>query len=69
MTTLNEMTVEHLGPDATDEDLEQFKDWARELMARDGLSESTAIDTLWNDGDYFSKASELGLHPDVGPLE
>jgi hypothetical protein len=61
MTKLNEMTTEHLGQDATDADLDQFKGWARELMARDGMSESDAIDTLWNDGDYTSKAAELGL--------
>jgi hypothetical protein len=69
MTKLNEMTVEHLGQDATDADLDQFKDWVRELMARDGLSESSAIDRLWGSGDYLSNASDLGLCPEVGPLE
>ena len=62
MTTLNEMTVEHLGDAATDQELAEFKGWARELMARDGMSESDAIDSLWNDGDYVSAAARLGLN-------
>jgi phosphoribosylamine-glycine ligase len=69
MAKLNEMTAEYLGPDAAPEDLEQFKDWVRELMARDGYPEWEAIDALWGDGDYLRNAVELGLRPDVGPLE
>lgn len=60
-TTLSALTAEDLGQDATDEDLEQFRGWARDLMRRDGLTEREAISTLWNDGDYLSKASQLGL--------
>jgi hypothetical protein len=69
MMTLNELTPEHLGEIATLEDVEQFRDWARELMARDGLNESDAIETLWGGGDYYARAIDLGLRPEVGPLE
>ena len=62
MATLNEMTAEHLGQDATDEDVAQFIGWVRELMARDGTAEASAIDTLWANGDYLSNAAKLGLN-------
>jgi hypothetical protein len=58
---LSDLTVEHLGQDATDQDLEEFKGYVIRLMARDGLSESDAIDAIWGDGDYLSNAKRLGL--------
>lgn len=58
---LNEMTTEHLGHIATDDDLAEFKAWTRTLMERESLTEEEAIDTLWGDGDYFSNAVRLGL--------
>jgi len=58
---LNEMTPEHLGDIATDDDLREFRNYVEALMERDGLSESDAIAAIWDDGDYYSAAIRLGL--------
>jgi hypothetical protein len=58
---LSDLTTEHLGQDATDEDLEEFKGYVARLMARDGLSESDAIEAVWGEGDYIGNATRLGL--------
>jgi len=64
MTTLHELTVEHLGPEATEGDLAQFRDWTRELIERgDATTEQEAVDLLWGGGDYYANASRLGLTP------
>ncbi len=62
MTTLNSLTIEHLGEDATEQDLLQFGEWVLGLMDRDGLSEQDAIAAVWGDGDYISAATRLGLN-------
>lgn len=62
MTTLNDLTIEHLGDDATAQDLAQFKGWVRELMARDEMTDEDAIDALFGDGDYLANAQRLGLN-------
>lgn len=61
MATLNEMTVEHLGDDATEQDLAEFKGYVIDLRERTGMSEADAIAAVWNDGDYISAAERLGL--------
>lgn len=61
VTRLSELTPEHLGDVATEDDLTEFKHYAEALMERDGLSESDAIAAIWGDGDYFSNAVRLGI--------
>ena len=57
-----DLTIEHLGSDATEDDLERFRGWCRELMQRDSiLTEKEAIDMLWGNGDYAENAKWLGL--------
>lgn len=59
---LQDLTVEHIGADATDDDLELFRHWCETLMARDGLSEEEAIAALWGQGgDYLANSAALGL--------
>ena len=61
-TTIRDLTAEDLGQDATEQDVREFAGWARQLMAADdSLTESDAIATLWNDGDYLTAAQRLGL--------
>ena len=55
------MTTEHLGPDATDADLAEFRTWVRQLMQLRSLDEQTATDLLWGDGDYEANAFRFGL--------
>ena len=59
---LRDLTVEHIGPDATDDDLELFKHWCETLMTRDGMTEADAISALWGQsGDYLANSAALGL--------
>jgi predicted phosphodiesterase len=58
---LNEMTPEHLGDIATEDDLREFRDYVEALMDRDGLAEEDAVAAVWGDGDYYSNAISLGL--------
>lgn len=57
------MTVEHLGPDASEGDLIEFRGWVRDLMTERNLSEEEATDLLWGDGDYLANAFRFGLFP------
>lgn len=52
MTTLNEMTVEHLGDTATETDLEQFKAAVERYMDEHDVDETDAIDAVWNNGSW-----------------
>jgi hypothetical protein len=58
---LSDMTTEHLGDIATEDDLREFRNYVEALMERDGLSEQDAIAAVWSDGDYYSSAIRLGL--------
>lgn len=61
MTTASEMTIEHMGQDATQDDLDRFRELVAELMRSDGISEEDATAALWGDGDYMSNAVLMGL--------
>lgn len=61
VTKLSEMTPEHLGDIATEEDLTEFRNYVEALMDRDGLDEASAIQAVWGDGDYYSNAIRLGI--------
>ena len=61
VTRLNQMTPEHLGDIATEDDLTEFRNYVEALMERDGLDEADAINAIWGDGDYFSNAVRLGI--------
>jgi hypothetical protein len=52
MTTLHTLTVEHLGPAATDTDLHEFRLTIDRILPAFGYDEESAIDWLWGDGDY-----------------
>lgn len=49
--TFRQMTVEHLGDNATEHDLADFRAACEAIMA-DGYSETEATDIVWNDGDW-----------------
>jgi hypothetical protein len=54
MTTLREMTVEHLGNEATESDLTEFVEAVDRV--RDGFAtEAEAIDYVWNDGEWTTR--------------
>lgn len=59
MTTASQMTIEHLGPDATERDLRGFRRAVARLMERDALTEQEATDLLWGNGDYYRRARKL----------
>lgn len=62
MTTLATLTPEHLGSDATAEDVAEFTGYVEELLARrPELAEEDAIGLVWNDGDYLAAARRLAL--------
>jgi hypothetical protein len=58
-STFRDMTPEHLGATATDDDLDFFRRACREAMVRQGLSEAAATDYVWNDGDWYARAAEI----------
>ena len=57
-STYREMTVEHLGPDADEGDLEYFRH-ACELLVQRGLSEQQATAQIWGDGDWYRHATRV----------
>lgn len=62
MTTLATITREHLGGDATAEDVAEFAGHVEELLARrPELDEAEAVEVVWNDGDYLAAARRLAL--------
>lgn len=56
-----ELTVEHLGPSATEEDLVIFLTWMNILKETEDISEDDAVSLLWGDGDYIENARRMGL--------
>lgn len=55
-STYRDMTVEHLGSDATPADLELFQRACRTLVERNGMPEDTATDVVWNGGNWYVAA-------------
>lgn len=56
-----EWTVEHLGAEATEEDLAEFVALAGKLAERDGITAEEAGELLYGNGDYRRNAVRLGL--------
>jgi len=55
-----DMTTEHLGPDATDDDLEDFRAICREAERLHPEIEDITNE-VFGDGDYFRNAKRLGV--------
>lgn len=60
-TTASRMTIEHLGPDATNEDLRNFQQAVRHYQLREDATEQEATDVVFGDGDWMRNAHRLGL--------
>ena len=60
-TIASDMTIAHLGDEATEADLEEFRGYVDALMTRDGISEEEATDAVFGEGDWLENASRLGL--------
>lgn len=66
MTTYREMTAEHLGNNATDADLEGFRQMCEEAQRlRPELDDAAVTDEVWGDGDYMRNAHRLGVDVDA----
>lgn len=56
------MTVEHLGPDATEQDLVEFRALCVEVQRiRPSMSDDAVTEAVFGDGDYFANAKKLGV--------
>ncbi len=51
---LSEMTIEHLGREATEDDLRDFRDAVERIKDAIG-GEQAAIDYIWGNGDYTER--------------
>ena len=53
---IDDLTEQHLGNSATQEDLEDFKTACRNYQKRSPeLTEDGVIDHIWNDGDFMAR--------------
>ena len=59
MAKINDTTLEHLGQDATERDLEQFIAAAWALVERDGVTEEEATEAVWNNGRFDLAIAEI----------
>ena len=57
-STYEEMTVEHLGDMATEEDVAQFREACRQYQLRTGASAQEATDYMWGSGDFLRRVLE-----------
>lgn len=61
MERIDGITDEHLGAEATEEDVEQFKAACWAYIERTGATEEEAMDYIWNDGNFCGRIdAELG---------
>ncbi len=61
MTSYRTMTTEHLGPDATEADLAEFRGLCEEAeRLNPDIEDITAA--VFGDGDYFANARRLGVN-------
>jgi len=60
-STLDTLTADYIGDNATDEDLELFKRACRLKMERSDFSEQEAMEFIFNDGDWQSAITAMGL--------
>ena len=51
-----EMTIEHLGDQATEADLEEFRAACGAYQSRTGCSDIEAEDYIYGDGDWLQRA-------------
>ena len=65
--TFRTMTVEHLGSEATVEDLAAFRR-AGEALVFAGESPKAATDWLWNDGDFLPRVNGVIRRIERGEL-
>jgi len=54
-STYTEMTVEHLGPEATESDLAEFRAACIAYRHRTGCTALEATDHVWGQGDYWDR--------------
>lgn len=63
VTRLRDLTVEHLGNTANEDDLALFTQACREILASgalgDDADELSAIDFVWNDGKWLPRAQAI----------
>lgn len=63
MTRIDEITAEHLGRDATDEDVAVFRGAAKAYMCEEcGIDEKGAIDYLWSRGAWTDRVEGGHCH-------
>lgn len=55
---IDALTVEHLGPDASEADLAHFQDAARNYHSTTGATPDHAVDAIWGNGDYYERACQ-----------
>lgn len=65
MSTLNNMSIEHLGTHGDEGDLQRFKVAVGILMDQ-GISEDRAIDLVWNNGDFEAAMTRLETEGTLG---
>lgn len=58
-SALRSITLEMLGSEANEADVELFRELCREYMFRTGATEADAIDAIWGEGDFIKSAKHL----------
>ncbi len=65
-STFHTMTTEHLGPDAGESDLQEFRAICEAaLRLHPELSDAEVTESVFGDGDYYSNARRLGVDVDA----
>ncbi len=66
--TLQDLTVDHLGATATEQDLTDFKAAVERVLPAFRGNEARAINYIWNDGDCYRRMLDAGQTPNDGSL-
>ena len=65
MSTVRTMTIEHLGSDATDNDLLEFRSICAEAQRlHPEMDDDAVTEAVFGDGDYCRNARRLGVDVD-----
>jgi hypothetical protein len=59
VSTFRDLTVEHLGPDATERDLDELRTMVETVADRYGIDVDEALDAVWGNGDYIRNYRRL----------
>lgn len=61
MATYKTMTIDHLGDNATDDDLDLFRRACAIKQASTGWTDEKVSEWMWNNGDWHAAVTAMGL--------